>query len=138
MNHRGSCLCGRIAFEIEGEFEAFYLCHCSRCRKDTGSAHASNLFSSSAQITWLSGQEEVRTYRVEGTEHSKSFCPQCGSALPSLQMGGSLLVVPAGSLDSDPQIHPKGHIFVDSRAPWDHDLERLPKYPQQPPVKEDH
>jgi hypothetical protein len=42
--YSGSCLCGEIRFEIEGEFERFYLCHCEYCRKDTGSAHAANLF----------------------------------------------------------------------------------------------
>ena len=39
MIHRGSCLCGKVTFEIEGNFEQFFLCHCERCRKDTGSAH---------------------------------------------------------------------------------------------------
>lgn len=136
MKHAGSCLCKRITFEIVGEFEDFYLCHCSRCRKDTGSSHASNLFSSTARITWISGEEKVKTYRVEGTHHSKSFCPHCGSALPTLQMDGSLLVVPAGSLDSDPQIPPTGHIYVESRASWDNDLEKIPQYPQQPSFPE--
>lgn len=133
MKHTGSCLCKSIIFEIEGEFEDFYLCHCSRCRKDTGSAHAANLFSTSAQISWIAGEKLVRTYRVEGTNHAKSFCPQCGSAVPTLQMGGSLLVVPAGSLDSSPNITPKGHIFFESRAVWDNELEKIPHYPQQPP-----
>jgi len=132
MKHKGSCLCKSIVFEIDGEFEDFYLCHCSRCRKDTGSAHASNLFSSSAKIILISGEDQVKTYRVEGSEHSKSFCPNCGSALPTLQMDGSLLVVPAGSLDTDPNISPKGHIFVESRASWDNNLEQIPKYPEYP------
>jgi len=45
MNEKaGSCLCKKINFEIEGEFDSFYLCHCGRCRKDTGSAHAANFF----------------------------------------------------------------------------------------------
>jgi hypothetical protein len=43
--HFGSCLCGAVRFEVEGEFQRFYLCHCGHCRKDTGSApHAANLF----------------------------------------------------------------------------------------------
>lgn len=132
MKHTGSCICKSITFEIEGEFENFFLCHCSRCRKDTGSAHASNLFSSTAKIKWITGGNLVKTYRVEGTNHSKSFCPNCGSALPTLQMDGTLLVVPAGSLDTDPQITPKGHIFMDSRACWDNDLEKIPKFPELP------
>jgi hypothetical protein len=40
----GSCLCGAVSFEVSGAFDSFFLCHCSRCRKDTGSAHAANLF----------------------------------------------------------------------------------------------
>ena len=132
MKHTGSCLCKSITFEIEGEFENFYLCHCSRCRKDTGSSHASNLFSSSAKIKWISGEDQVKTYKVEESNHSKSFCPNCGSALPTLQMNGSLLVVPAGSLDSDLNISPKGHIFVDSRAKWDNNLETIPHYSKLP------
>ena len=42
--HSGACLCGAVHFEIEGDFERFFLCHCEYCRKDTGSAHAANLF----------------------------------------------------------------------------------------------
>jgi len=137
MLHTGSCLCKEVTFQVEGEFDDFYLCHCSRCRKDTGSAHAANLFSSTAQITWLSGEHVVKTYQVEGTNHSKSFCPICGSALPTLQMNGSLLVVPAGSLDTSLSLKPSGHIFTDSRASWDNDLEHVPQFPSAPPVDQE-
>ncbi|HEY0975411.1 MAG TPA: GFA family protein [Solimonas sp.] len=124
--HRGSCLCGLVAFEIEGEFERFYLCHCSHCRKDTGSAHAANLFSSSAQLRWLQGQENVQRFDLPQTRHSRSFCTTCGSAMPSLQMEGALLVVPAGSLDTAVPNRPNAHIFAASRANWDRDLESAP------------
>lgn len=40
----GSCLCGRVSYEVSGDFDAFYLCHCSRCQKDTGSAHSAKIF----------------------------------------------------------------------------------------------
>src|SRR5262245_54108822 len=62
--HLGSCLCGDVRFEILGAFERFFLCHCGRCRKDTGSAHAANLFSSTAKVRWLSGQSAISTYQV--------------------------------------------------------------------------
>ncbi|MBV1687496.1 GFA family protein [Novosphingobium sp. G106] len=122
---RGSCLCGTATFRVIGDFEAFYLCHCGRCRKDTGSAHGANLFSSSATIEWLSGEDCVRTYHLPETRHSKSFCGECGSALPRVE-GGSL-VVPAGSLDDRIAIRPDAHIFVASRAEWDDKLEDVPK-----------
>jgi len=124
--HLGSCLCGDVRFEVTGDFESFYLCHCARCRKDTGSAHAANLFASAARLTWLSGSARVATFRAPSSRHQKSFCMSCGSALPGLHMDGALLVVPAGSLDSPLALRPDAHIFCASRADWDQHLEDLP------------
>jgi hypothetical protein len=130
--YSGCCLCGEVRFDIEGEFERFYLCHCEHCRKDTGSAHAANLFSSTATLKWLSGQGNVRQFDLPGTRHSKSFCGTCGSALPRVQMHGTLLVVPAGSLDSDLPLRPDAHLFMSSRASWDEALEELPTFDRLP------
>lgn len=57
----------------------------------------------------------------------KSFCKDCGSALPNRQMNGQLVVVPAGSLDSEVTIKPEAHIFDSSRASWDEGFENLKK-----------
>lgn len=126
----GSCLCGQVGYTIEGSFDRFYLCHCSRCRKDTGSAHAANLFSATAQITWLTGQGLVTTFSLPDTRHVRSFCAACGSALPYAK--GEMLVVPAGSLDTDVAITADGHIFTASRAAWDHDLGDAPSHASNP------
>ncbi|TZG28786.1 GFA family protein [Sphingomonas montanisoli] len=123
----GSCQCGAVRFEIEGSFDSFFLCHCSRCRKDTGSAHASNLFSSTATLTWRSGQEKIAHYKIPATRHARSFCSVCGSGLPNIQMDGALLVVPAGSLDDDVDISPIAHICFASRAGWDEAMGDIPK-----------
>lgn len=130
--HSGSCLCGDIRFEVAGAFEQFYLCHCEHCRKDTGSAHAANLFSSTATLKWLSGADKVTLYNLPSTRHMKAFCSTCGSALPSLQMNGALLVVPAGSLDTEVAIRPNAHIFMVSKAGWDHALEKIPALERYP------
>lgn len=126
IKHSGSCLCGAVRFEVDGDFEHFYLCHCEYCRKDTGSAHAANLFSTKAALRWLSGQDKVKEFTLPSTEHCKSFCSVCGSALPSLSMNSTLLVVPAGSLDGDISVRPNAHIFGSSRANWDQALEEVP------------
>src|SRR5262249_6537350 len=130
--HHGSCLCGKVRFEVTGDFDGFFLCHCSRCRKDTGSAHGANLFSKTAKIDWLSGEADVKTYRVPETRHQRSFCQECGSALPRSHLNGALLVVPAGSLDSEIDVRPTAHIFTASRASWDHDLEDVPSFDELP------
>lgn len=118
----GQCLCGAVKFRISGKFESFFLCHCSRCRKDSGSAHSANLFSFTAQITWVSGEENIKTFRLPSSRHMKSFCAACGSALPVSQPDIGLLVVPAGSIDSPIDIRPNAHICCSSRANWDNDL----------------
>lgn len=130
--YTGSCLCGQARFNIEGRFENFYLCHCGYCRKDTGSAHAANLFSSTARLTWLAGQDNVTVFQLPGTRHARAFCSICGSALPCHETDSPLLVVPAGSLDSPIPIRPDAHIFVGSRAHWDDTLEALPSFSSLP------
>jgi len=130
--YSGSCLCSKVRFEIEGQFERFYLCHCEYCRKDTGSAHGANLFSSSATLKWVSGEDQVRHFNLPSTRHSRGFCGTCGSALPITQMDGKLLVVPAGSLNSEVPIRPDAHIFVASRASWDRLLELVPMVDRLP------
>jgi hypothetical protein len=128
--HAGSCLCGNVRYEVQGPFERFYLCHCPHCRKDSGSAHAANLFSSAARLTWLSGQDSTATYTLPGTRHTRSFCTACGSALPVADHG--MIVVPAGSLDTDIAMSPDGNIFTASRAAWDHDLHAARDFPAFP------
>ena len=131
--HAGSCLCGEVRFEVEGEFEHFYLCHCEYCRKDTGSAHAANLFSTTATLKWISGADRIRQFDLPATRHSRCFCGTCGSALPMMQMDRALLVVPAGSLDSPVAIRPTAHLFVSSKACWDDELEKVPAVARFPP-----
>ncbi|WP_299496564.1 GFA family protein [uncultured Shewanella sp.] len=124
--YTGSCLCQAVKFDINGEFEQFFLCHCQYCQKDTGSAHAANLFSSSASLVWRQGQGMITTFHLPGTRHVKSFCHICGSALPNLQMEGQLLAVPAGSLDEPLEVKPNAHLFGSSSAAWYKELAELP------------
>jgi hypothetical protein len=128
--HLGSCLCGAARFRIDGAFERFYLCHCRHCRKDTGSAHAANLFSSSARLTWLQGRDVQRRYQLPQTRHVRCFCSICGSALPHDEPG--MVVVPAGSLDTALPATPDAHIFMASKADWDHDLASAPTFESFP------
>ncbi|KJZ00857.1 MULTISPECIES: GFA family protein [Pseudoalteromonas] len=133
---QGSCLCAQVRFEIKGEFSHFYLCHCSHCRKDSGSAHGANLFSNSATLTWLSGEPLVRHYQLPHSAHCKSFCSRCGSALPMYQQQGDILVVPAGSLDDDPNINVTAHIFYADKARWEKGFEDIQRFSGAPKLQQ--
>jgi hypothetical protein len=121
MNNRitGGCLCGLIAFEISGPYHQFYFCHCSRCQKSSGSAHATNIFGRMDSIKWLSGREHVKTFELpEAKYFNKAFCSHCGSPVPHKARSGDFLIIPAGSLNSDPEVRPHYNIFWDNRAVW--------------------
>jgi hypothetical protein len=130
----GSCLCGAMRYELRGEVQRFYHCHCSRCRKATGTGHASNLLVTPAtSLHWVSGGDLLATYKVPEAERFRScFCPQCGSPLPRVVPELDAVVVPAGTLDAEPPLAPQARIFWDSRAQWSCSGDDLPCYPEYP------
>ena len=129
----GQCLCGAARFRIDGEIVGFQYCHCSRCRKFTGSAHAANLFTRPDGLAWTAGEDSVGTYMLEGDpQFPTAFCKTCGSSMPSMSSTGRYWVVPAGTLDGDPGLRPKRSIFWDSRAPWYTDVSALPHHAELP------
>lgn len=130
----GGCLCGEVRFRVTGEVLGFQYCHCSRCRRFTGSAHAANLFTRPEGLEWTSGEELVGTYMLEGEPRfPTAFCTRCGSSMPSMSSTGKFWVVPAGGLDDDPGTRPARSIFWESRAPWFVDGSELPRHAEMPP-----
>lgn len=133
---KGSCLCQTVKYQFHGPEQVFQYCHCSRCRKFTGSAHASNLIVDPKNFEWLSGEDMVGRYEPADARHfATCFCKNCGSSLPWLAQSGAAVVIPAGTLDQDPGIKPKQNIFWNSRAPWREEVASLPHYDELPPRK---
>lgn len=118
-SYSGSCLCGSVRYEITPPYSTFQYCHCSRCRKITGSAHASNIIMPPEQFRWTQGEALVGRFEPSDSKHfATSFCKQCGSSLPWLAKTRKALVVPAGTLDDGPDTLPERNLFWDSRASW--------------------
>ena len=76
--HGGSCLCGAVSFEVEGDLPGPDACHCSQCRKQSGHFWASTDVARTAvtihgadHVTWFRSSEKVR----------RGFCSTCGSVL---------------------------------------------------------
>ncbi len=114
----GQCLCGEIAFEVVGPLPNIYQCHCSQCRKVTGSSSNSSLLVAQEQFNWLRGSERITSY-VDPSGYRSDFCPRCGIPVPNPFHGKPLFWVPAGLLESDARIEIAAHIFVGSKASWD-------------------
>jgi hypothetical protein len=129
----GSCLCGSVQYQVSGDAERFYHCHCRRCRKSTGTGHASNLLISRAQLHFSAGESLLKRYKVpEAKRFTRQFCGECGSPVPRYVAEIDSVVVPAGSVDGDIALRPQARIFWDSRAAWSCDGDDLPRYTEYP------
>ena len=129
----GSCLCGTVQFSVRGGFDVFHLCHCSRCRKGTGSAHASNLFTKADKLTIERGESSMQRWdHPDARYFSRCFCTHCGGPVPYVSRRGPIAVIPAGTLEGDPGIEPRDNIFWQDRACWYEAVAGAPRFDADP------
>lgn len=127
---RGSCLCGGVAFAIEGKTGPIGQCHCSKCRKLSGTDGNAVFYANAQSFRWVRGQDLIKQYFVpNGNGWSSSFCGTCGSPVPLIDREQTRYFVPAGLLDDDPGHRGyAAHIFVGSKAPWVTLTDKAPKF----------
>lgn len=119
---KGECLCGEVTFEIHGELPNLYQCHCSLCRKVTGSSANAATFVDQGAFRWLSGQERISSFQ-KPTGYRSDFCSACGSPVPNPLRGKALMWVPAGLLDERFDAAVSMHLHLGSAASWERDAE---------------
>jgi hypothetical protein len=128
---RGGCLCGGVRFEIDRVVGPFELCHCSRCRKVSGSAFVAGLGVRRDDFRLVGGHDLIRTYEAPILESPPAyrvcFCSVCGSCVPDPESSAEWIEIPAGLLDDDPELRPDKHIFVELKASWFEIADRLPQ-----------
>jgi hypothetical protein len=116
----GSCLCGGVRFEVTQPFLRASHCHCSRCRKHSGTFGETQGRVPRSGFRLLSGADLLQVYRPEPDAAAKVFCSVCGSSLfGGTWPEGDEVSIRLGALDDDPGIRPQFHTYVASRAPWE-------------------
>jgi hypothetical protein len=125
----GSCLCGGVRFELTQPFRRASHCHCSRCRKHSGTFGLTQGRVPQDGFRLLRGEELIRVYRPSGGM-AKAFCAVCGSSLfGGTWPDGPGVSIRLGALDADPGIRPQYHSQTASAAPWDRiPDDGLPRY----------
>jgi hypothetical protein len=125
---RGSCFCAGIVFEV-GTVMFMRYCHCSRCRKESGSAFGTVAVVQPSEFRFVKGEDLVKFYDYP-PDGRRAFCSVCGSKAP-LQLkfrDSHIYLIHAGLLDDDPVVRPMLHMFVGSKAPWWEINDALPQY----------
>ena len=122
----GMCLCGAVRYTVADEFVYAANCHCSNCRRTTGSAFKPFAGIERDKLSITRGADTLLNY---GGEHAHdAHCKVCGSLLFSVVRDGLFVHVTMGTLLDDPSIRPAEHIFVGSKAPWFTINDDLPQY----------
>jgi hypothetical protein len=126
----GSCLCGKVTFEVTGTPIRFAYCHCHSCQKSSGSIHAANILFPEGSLKWTQGEELTQLFldSNENPGYPRRFCRNCGSPVPKFSRNGKFWNVPSGSLNSDPVIRPQANIFWSEHAPWGVSPDQIPKH----------
>ncbi len=133
--YKGSCLCGSIQFTLNGEISAPIYCHCSRCRKASGSAYATNGFVNKSELQ-VTDAENTLNYYESSVGKRKYFCSKCGAPIYSSNSSKpEKLRIRLGSIDSDIAERPVSHNFITSKANWEELEATLPMYEGHEPSR---
>lgn len=114
---KGGCLCGGIAYEIRGPIIGINYCHCTQCRKASGTAFGTSAAVSRDDLVIVCGETLLSSYQSSPGKR-RVFCGNCGSPLYSEREGATVRYVRLGTLDDDPGRRADVHIHVASGAPW--------------------
>lgn len=133
MSCQGSCLCGAVEFEINGAISSVIHCHCSLCRKSTGTAYATNGFVDTDKFTISKGADNLSSFGFK-PGRNRHFCKSCGSPIYSANADDPARIrVRLGTITSDISERPESHNFVASKANWDTIEGSLPQYDKMEP-----
>ena len=115
---KGKCLCEGVKIEIDAALGPVIACHCSQCRRSTGSAFNTNASVPAEKYRIVAGQELVREFSRSPGQY-RAFCMRCGSplygrsdAFPTIRR------VRLGTLEDTQGARPIAHIFTGSKADW--------------------
>ena len=130
----GGCACGAVRYAVAGPPLISYCCHCTECRRRTGSAFGLNAQVRAEAFEVRRGTPKVRTRVADsGNELALHFCGGCGATLFSVPAARPhLRVVYAGTLDDPGRVPVRLNIWTDSALPWVHLDPAIEEVPRQP------
>lgn len=129
----GKCFCGAVHYTVADEFIYAANCHCSDCRRTTGSAFKPFAGIERNKLTVTQGSDKILMYGDD--DGNNTHCKVCGSLLYSVVRAGAFVHVAMGTLIDGPTIRPTKHIFVGSKAPWFTICDSLPQYEGHAPAE---
>ncbi len=116
---KGECNCGVVTFDIKSQVSDIFICHCSICRKFTGSGGIAVVIVPKADFQWLSGESYIQKWNKPGHDWEACFCKDCGSPLPGMDSEFYMYVPASLITEGAENLEVAHHIWVDSKAHWE-------------------
>jgi hypothetical protein len=132
MALQGSCLCGAVRYEVDGLDMPIAHCHCRTCRKGHASAFATTAGVLRTHFRWTAGEDRLGAYESSPGK-LRRFCSRCGTHLMAERIAQPHVILRVATLDDDPGLRPRMHIWTSHDAPWPLDADDVPRYPEWPP-----
>ena len=127
-----SCLCGGVQIAVSGKVGPLVYCHCSRCRKSSGTAFSANVNVRRTYWRFAAGEELVREFESSPGVY-RAFCSRCGSPVYSRwDADPDMLRLRLGLVDGDPGRRSLAHFYVGSKAAWFEIVDSLPQFERGP------
>ena len=130
--HKGSCLCGAVTFEVEGDLAGPDACHCTKCRKHSGHFFASTDVPRSAVM--IRGEEKVSWYQ-SSEKARRGFCSTCGSSLFWDPLFRDWIGIAMGAFDGPTETRLHVHIFVADKSDYYDVADGVEQFDEVPPPR---
>ena len=130
MTIKGSCFCGAVGYQIDGDLRDAGSCHCSMCRKMFAAQASAYALLDPGEFSWSHGEDLLTTFKT-GEDFAIQFCSRCGSTLCGMN-NDKVTWVTLGCVDGDPNVKLGMHIFAGSKASWETIPEGVPQYEEWP------
>jgi hypothetical protein len=131
----GKCLCEGVRYEISGALGPLGYCHCSQCRRASGSAFGANADAAKGEFRFTSGAELIREFE-SSPDTFRAFCSRCGSPLYKRSNAKpDVIRIRLGSLEEDPGLRARVHVYVADKAPWYEITDGLPQFAERLPPR---
>jgi len=123
----GSCLCGKVTFQVDGPLSNVSACHCGQCRKNSGHHWAScEAFDADFRIT----SDDTPGWYQASADAKRGFCKNCGSFLFWKHLNEDKLSISMSAFDTPTGLKLQRHIFVADKGDYYDIADGLPQKDQ--------
>ena len=121
MHPIARCACGACSVALLDAPKVSCICHCSNCKRRTGSAFGMSSYYLEAALGERAGELAVYAFRhpEEGYDEERYFCKQCGTTLYWRSSHRPHVVgIAGGCLPEDDEAAPSASYSTSGRLAW--------------------